>query len=108
MKAKPEPSLFKNFQMFCKPKNFSTVRKYLEGKELLTEEKYDSDLKALHDKISNLASYKADSIASGKDGLKNWCNTNLDKNFSESLSILDEILPKVISRCVKDSQSTDK
>ncbi|AEW45682.1 hypothetical protein MHC_04130 [Mycoplasma haemocanis str. Illinois] len=105
LKAKPKPDLLKNFQMFCKPKDFTTIKKYLVGKEFLTEERYDSNLQTLHDKISNLASYLADGIERGKDGLKKWCNENLEKNFHESLSILDEILPKVVSRCVKDSRS---
>ncbi|AEW45676.2 hypothetical protein MHC_04100 [Mycoplasma haemocanis str. Illinois] len=107
LKSKPEPHLFKNFQIFCKPKNFTTIQAYLTGKEFLTENKYDSELNALFARISNLASYKADYINPGKEGLKQWCQENLQKNFYDSLSVLDEILPKVMSRCVRNSNASN-
>nr|WP_014272523.1 hypothetical protein [Mycoplasma haemocanis] len=104
-KAKPKPDLLKNFQMFCKPKNFTTIRAYLNGKEFLTESKYDSELDVRYRKISDLASYKYDISEFGKEALKEWCEDNLNKSFHDSLSVLDEILPKVIFRCVKDPNS---
>ncbi|AEG73380.1 hypothetical protein MHF_1137 [Mycoplasma haemofelis Ohio2] len=101
-------SVYESFLIFCVPKNFSTVKAYLSGRTLLTEDSQKEELQKVHQKISNFDSYKADSIESGEEGLKKWCEENLEKNFSDSLNVLDEILPKVISRCVKGSEITDK
>ncbi|AEG73366.1 hypothetical protein MHF_1123 [Mycoplasma haemofelis Ohio2] len=103
-----DETLVLNIRELCTPKGFSKVRDYLTGKALLTDSGKDTQLQAKYDKIHNFASYKQDITDNNKDGLKNWCTTKLDEEFSKDLSIFEEILPKVISRCVEGTESTEK
>ncbi|CBY93041.1 hypothetical protein HF1_10330 [Mycoplasma haemofelis str. Langford 1] len=103
-----EDTLVLNIRELCTPKEFSKVEDYLKGKTLLTKEGKDSTLDAVYKKIKDFASYKADITKENKEGLKEWCEENLKKEFSESLSIFEETLPKVISRCVEGSEASEK
>ncbi|CBY93040.1 hypothetical protein HF1_10320 [Mycoplasma haemofelis str. Langford 1] len=97
-----------NIRELCTPKKFSTVKEYLSGKTLLTESGQESELETVHNKIKDFASYKADISEAGKEKLKEWCDKSLKEEFSTSLSVFEETLPKVISRCVKGSQATEQ
>nr|WP_014272764.1 hypothetical protein [Mycoplasma haemocanis] len=94
-------TLVLNVREFCIPKNFSKIKDYLKGKTLLTDSGQEQELEKVYQKIKDFKSYTSEIFEDGKDKLKDWCNTNLERDFSESLNVFDEILPKVISRCVK-------
>ncbi|AEG73373.1 hypothetical protein MHF_1130 [Mycoplasma haemofelis Ohio2] len=105
-----EETLVLNIREMCAPKTFSKVKEYLSGRTLLTQSDKTSQLQAVYEKIKDFATYKEDikSIReSEKDGLKKWCEQNLEKEFSDDLSVFEETLPKVISRCVEGSVTVD-
>ncbi|AEW45701.1 hypothetical protein MHC_04225 [Mycoplasma haemocanis str. Illinois] len=103
-----DETLVLNIREFCTPKNFSKIRDYLTGRPLLTDSGKETQLKERYNKISEFASYKHDIREDYEDGLKKWCNQHLDEEFSTSLIVFEEILPKVISRCVEGSKSEEK
>ncbi|AEG73371.1 hypothetical protein MHF_1128 [Mycoplasma haemofelis Ohio2] len=100
-----DETLVSNVRELCTPKSFSKVRDYLKGKTLLTESNQDAELEKVYNKIKDFKSYTSDISDSGKEGLKKWCETNLEVEFSKELSVFEETLPKVIARCVKGSES---
>ncbi|AEG73364.1 hypothetical protein MHF_1121 [Mycoplasma haemofelis Ohio2] len=112
LESAPDDTLVANVKLLCYPKGFEDIDGLIKsrGEEglLLTEQSNSEALKQKYNSIKDLSSWTqdAESVSSGspEDSLKNWCNSNKSKKFSEE-GTFSNLYPKFRFRCIKTTSA---